>query len=174
MHCTQYSVQSYAIYLVVYHFELYKGKQFSSTSAGSIHTGPQANTCPCGRVIPFRADNIVMFHFWSRQVIKLKRKRAAEKMRQYRAHRANTDPTFRLKEAEKKRSQRKRDKGTISCEKLEEMRRLNRIRQIRCREKRRSDRASAGSSAEHKPDMKTRPGRDKQIRWVCKVKQETS
>ena len=111
---------------------------------------------------PFRADSVVMFPFWSRQAVKLKRKRAAEKMRRYRAHRANTDPTFRLKEAEKKRSQRKRDKATISCEKLEEMRRLNRIRQIRCREKRRSDRTSAGSSAEHKPEVKTRPGSDKQ------------
>ena len=83
-------------------------------------------------------------------------------MRRYRAHRANTDPTFRLKEAEKKPSQRKRDKETISCEKLEEMRRLNRIRQIRCREKRRSDRASAGSSVEQTPEVKTRPARDKQ------------
>ena len=36
MRCTQYSVQSYAIYLVVYHFELDKGKKFSSTSAGLI------------------------------------------------------------------------------------------------------------------------------------------
>ena len=115
----------------------------------------------------FRPNNIVMF-----QAVDLKRKRAAEKMRRYRAHRTNTDPTFRLKEAEKKISQRKRDKGTISCEKLEEMRRLNRIRQIRCREKRRSDLACAGSSAEQKPVMKTRPGRDKQSRWVCKVKQE--
>ena len=115
---------------------------------------------------PFMADNVVMFHFWSRQAVKLKRKRAAEKMRRYRAHRANTDPTFRLKEAEKKISQRKRDKETISCEKLEEMRRLNRIRQIRCREKRRSDGASAGSSAEHKPDspeMKTRADHDKHL-----------
>ena len=118
---------------------------------------------------PFRPNNIVMF-----QAVKLKRKRAAEKMRRYRAHRANTDPTFRLKEAEKKRSQRKRDKGTISCEKLEEMRRLNRIRQIRFREKRRSDRTSAGSSAEHKPEVKTRPEHDKQRPTrVCKVKQET-
>ena len=122
----------------------------------------------------FRADNIVMYPLWSRQAVKLKRKRAAEKMRRYRAHRANTDPMFRLKEAEKKRSQRKRDKGTISCEKLEEMRRLNRIRQIRFREKRRSDRASAGSSVEHKPEMKTRIGHDKQRpRRVYKVKQET-
>ena len=134
-----------------------------------------AETCHFNKKLlcPFRADSIVMFHLWSRQAIKLKRKRAAEKMRRYRAHRANTDPTFRLKEAEKKRSQRKRDKGTISCEKLEEMRRLNRIRQIRFREKRRSDRASAGSSVEHKPEMKTRAEHDKQRpRRVCKVKQE--
>ena len=88
----------------------------------------------------------------------------------------HTDPTFRLKEAEKKRSQRKRDKETISCEKLEKMRRLNRIRQLRCREKRSSsDLACAGSRAEHKPEMKTRAEHDRQrLRRVCKVKQETT
>ena len=137
MHCTQYSVQSYAIYLVVYHFELYNGKQFSSNSAGSIldsvsHRLTFVRVAESSRPFknkrceaPFRADGIVMSLFCLVQAVKLKRKRAAEKMRRYRAHRASTDPTFRLKEAEKKRSQRKRDKETISCEKLEEMRRLN-------------------------------------------------
>ena len=71
--------------------------------------------------------------------------------------------------------QRKRDKETKSCDRLEEMRTLNRNRQLRYREKQK--REGEGSNAEPKPQKrKTRAEHEKQRDgWrVCKRKQRTA